>query len=279
MPDSNWKRSTAGDHTFVHLDTGSGPLVVLFHGFPDFPDSWQAIQAALNDAGYRTVVPYLRGYHPDTVVEGRHYRARDMAEDALLLLDALGESRATLVGHDFGASVVYGAAALAPERVEAIVAIGVPHPEVIKPSPKLAWLGRHFVTHKLPGAEARAMRRNRAYLDSLIRRWAPDWSGAERDATFDRVRKRFADPVVMEHAFAYYRDLSLKRDPDLSPPIAARALIVGGEEPDLEAGYLATVNAFEPPADLLLVPGAGHWPHREDEPLFIERLVEFLGDS
>ena len=67
--------ASAHDQRFVYTDSGEGPLVVLFHGFPDTPQGWADTRDALNDAGYRTVVPYLRGYHPDTIVPGRGYGA------------------------------------------------------------------------------------------------------------------------------------------------------------------------------------------------------------
>src|SRR5437879_9779261 len=99
---------------FVYTDTGEGPLVVLFHGFPDTPGGWGETRAALNGAGYRTVVPYLRGYHPDTIVPGRSYGAHEIAEDGVRLLDSIGAEQAVLVGHGWGASVVCRVAALAP---------------------------------------------------------------------------------------------------------------------------------------------------------------------
>ena len=105
---------------------------------------------ALVEAGYRTIVPYLRGYHPDTFVPGRPYDALTLAEDAVGLLDALSIDSASLVGHDWGATLVYGAAALAPERVDALVAIAIPHPLTLKPRNALQALGlavlaRHFI--------------------------------------------------------------------------------------------------------------------------------------
>jgi pimeloyl-ACP methyl ester carboxylesterase len=84
--------------------------VVLFHGFPDTPQGWADTRETLNRAGYRTVVPYLRGYHPETIVPGRGYGPDEIAEDAVRLLDAIGADRAVLVGHAWVASVVYRAA-------------------------------------------------------------------------------------------------------------------------------------------------------------------------
>jgi len=82
-----------------------------------------------------------------------------LAQDAIFFLDALGLQTATLVGHDWGASVVYSAAALAASRLNALVAIGIPHPKFMKPSglPQALlwlWLVRHVIVHKYTGLKA-----------------------------------------------------------------------------------------------------------------------------
>ena len=76
VPDA-WHEATAEGQTFRYLDSGKGPLVLLFHGFPDGPDSWDATRRRLNAEGFRTVVPFLRGYHPATFSD-RGFRARDL---------------------------------------------------------------------------------------------------------------------------------------------------------------------------------------------------------
>jgi pimeloyl-ACP methyl ester carboxylesterase len=54
---NTWHEAASGGQTFRYLDSGEGPLVVLLHGFPDVPESWDNIRAQLNAAGYRTVAP------------------------------------------------------------------------------------------------------------------------------------------------------------------------------------------------------------------------------
>ncbi|MEL7210250.1 MAG: alpha/beta hydrolase, partial [Actinomycetota bacterium] len=151
-----------------------------------------------------------------------------------------------------------------------------PHPDAIRPSPQLAWAGRHFVVNKLPGAARRAARGDFAYIDELLTRWAPDWSGPAREETLERVRACFADPANAEHAFAYYRDLSPRPDAALAPPLRVPGLIVADDTPYLADGYQGTVDRFEPRAELVVLEGTGHWPHREDESRFLEALLTFL---
>ena len=283
--ESEFKNVTVGEQTWRYRDSGQGPPVVLFHGFPDTPHSYAGIARSLNEAGYRTILPYLRGYHPDTLVPRRSYNALSLAEDVVGLLDALGLESAVLVGHDWGATLVYGAAALAPDRVEAIVPIAIPHPRTLKPKNALQMLGllvvsRHFLYFQLPWAEARTRRNEFQYINSLYRRWAPGWQGPERDAALARVKEAFSTPEVLAGAIDYYRAISSKMDRRLTGPLRCRGLMVaGGKDFGGHIGpYKKSQSLFEGGAELLVVPEAGHWPHREEESQFTDALLRFLGE-
>lgn len=283
--ESEFENVTVGEQTWRYCDSGQGPPVVLFHGFPDTPHSYAGIASSLNRAGYRTIVPYLRGYHPDTLVPGRPYDAMSISEDAVGLLGALGLDSAVLVGHDWGAMVVYGAAALAPDRVDATVSIAIPHPRTLKPKNALEALGmfimsRHFVYFQLPWAEAGTRRSDFRYIDTLYRRWAPGWQGPERDAALARVKEAFSTPEVLTGAIDYYRDMSTKMDRRLTGPMRCRGLMVaGGKDFGGHLGpYKKSQGLFEGGAELLVVPEAGHWPHREEESQFTDVLLRFLGE-
>ncbi len=279
----DFKNVTHGGQTWRYSDSGSGHPVVLIHGFPDTPHSYAAIARALNAAGFRTILPYLRGYHPDTLVPGRPYDALHLAEDAIGLLDALDLESAVLVGHDWGATLAYGAAAMAPERVDAIVPIAIPHPLTLKPKNALQALGllviaRHFLYFQLPWAEAGTRRGDLAYIETLYERWAPDWTGAERDASVARVKEAFATPESLSAAIDYYRAIGSKIDRRVLAPIACAGLMIaGGKDFGGHLGpYRKSQTLFGGGAELLVIPEAGHWPHREDEPLFIGKLLDFL---
>lgn len=247
--------------------------MILLHGFPDTPAGWSATADTLNAAGYRTVVPYLRGYHPDTIVAGRGYGRGPITEDPIRLLDALEEDQAVIVGHDWGAAITYGAAALAPERVRAVCPIAIPHPNTLKPTLPLLWGGRHFFTLPLPTGPWLARRRNFAYMDTLMRRWAPNWAGAERDQTLDEVKHAFSDPAVLDGALAYYR----AQRPGPAPRLTRPALVVGGTTDIVPpALFEKTPGYCDGPCEIVIIDGAGHWPHREDREVFDTHLTAFL---
>lgn len=284
--ESEFRNVTRGQQTWRYHDAGRGRPIVLFHGFPDTPQSYGTIARALNAEGYRTIVPYLRGYHPDTIAPERGYDALSLAEDAIGLLDALELESATLVGHDWGATLLYGAAALAPDRVEAIVPIAIPHPRTLKPKNALQTVGmlvmaRHFLYFQMPWCEAGTRRNDFAYIERLYRRWSPNWKGAERDAAVARAKEAFSNPEVLTAAIDYYRAMFAKTDRPLARlagPLNTRGLMVAGANDfgGRLGPYKKSQAMFEQGAEILVIPEAGHWPHREDEPKFIDALLRFL---
>lgn len=107
-----------------------GRPVLLLYGWPDAPRAWRPVTRRLQEGGWRTIVPALRGSgatrfrSPDAPRDGRGVA---LAADAIDLLDALGLERVAVVGHCWGARVAFTLAAVAPERVTAIVALALPY--------------------------------------------------------------------------------------------------------------------------------------------------------
>jgi pimeloyl-ACP methyl ester carboxylesterase len=109
-------------------DEGSGRPVVLLHGWPDSGCLWSNQVKALTGAGFRTIVPDLRGFGASDAPEGaEQYALPFLAADVLAVLDHLGIERAHVVGHDWGAALAWAIASLAPERVDHLVALSVGH--------------------------------------------------------------------------------------------------------------------------------------------------------
>jgi pimeloyl-ACP methyl ester carboxylesterase len=113
----------------MHLaEEGSGPLVVLCHGFPESWYSWRHQLPALAAAGFHAVAPDMRGYGateaPDEI--GR-YTLLHLVGDVIGILDALSAETAVIVGHDWGAPVAWHAALLRPDRVRGVVGLSVPY--------------------------------------------------------------------------------------------------------------------------------------------------------
>ena len=116
-----------GIHMHV-AEQGSGPVVLLCHGFPESWYSYRHQLPALAAAGYRAVAPDMRGYgdtERPTAVD--QYTLLHLVGDMVGLLDALGEPTAVIVGHDWGAPVAWHCALLRPDRFRAVVGLSVPY--------------------------------------------------------------------------------------------------------------------------------------------------------
>jgi len=108
--------------------SGKGPLVILVHGWPESWYSWRHQISALAAAGYRVAAPDVRGYGgSDKPAALEAYAIKEMCADVAGLVTALGETRAILIGHDWGAPIVWNTALFYPERVRAVVGLSVPH--------------------------------------------------------------------------------------------------------------------------------------------------------
>jgi pimeloyl-ACP methyl ester carboxylesterase len=109
-------------------EQGDGPPVILLHGFPELAFSWRRQFPALAAAGFRAIAPDQRGYgRTDVPAEVRDYRIEELIADVHGLLDALELDTATFVGHDWGSLLLWQMAMRAPERIERMVILNIPH--------------------------------------------------------------------------------------------------------------------------------------------------------
>jgi pimeloyl-ACP methyl ester carboxylesterase len=113
----------------IHLaEQGSGPLVLMCHGFPESWYSWRHQLAALAEAGFHAVAPDMRGYgqtdRPEAIDQ---YTLLHLVGDMVGVLDALKAETAVIAGHDWGAPVAWHAALLRPDRFRAVIGLSVPY--------------------------------------------------------------------------------------------------------------------------------------------------------
>jgi pimeloyl-ACP methyl ester carboxylesterase len=259
---------------FAYLEEGTGPLVLMLHGFPDTAHTWDDLRSRIAAKGYRAVSPFMRGYHP-TAIPDRDADQETLARDALALVDALGAREAIVVGHDWGASAAYGAAALGPERVKKLFVLAIPHPATLKPTLKKLWGVRHFAVYKLPGAPERFARNDFAALPEICRRWSPNWRPDPSE--FAPVRASFSNRASLNAAFGYYRKLSPIPSASLKARITVPTVVFAGlDDPVAEpADYRGAARMFAGDYIVEEVAG-GHFMHREHPDAFAERLLAHL---
>jgi pimeloyl-ACP methyl ester carboxylesterase len=270
-----------------------GPPVLLVHGWPDSPRTWEDVAAELNDAGFRTIVPALRGFAPTRFLAADTPRTAQivaLAQDALDLLDALGLDRVALVGHDWGARAAYALAALAPERLSALVAVSVgyePGGTLATPSFEQArlWWYQWFQTLD---AGAEAVRQDpigfaRLQWDT----WSPNcWYD---EAEFTTTAAAFDHPDFVPITLHGYRVRwgASPRDPaydELEQRMAAvrtigvpTLMIHGGADTCVAPeGSEGKAGHFTGPYRRVVVPGAGHFVPREAPGTVAELVAEHL---
>jgi pimeloyl-ACP methyl ester carboxylesterase len=196
------KQIDAGLLNVGYVDAGpdDGPAVLLLHGWPYDIHSYDGVTPRLTAAGYRVIVPYLRGYGTTRFLSEATVRNGEqavLAVDALALMDALGIEMAVVAGFDWGARTADIVAALWPERVRGLVSVSgyligsqeagrVPLP----PQAELQWWYQYYFATERGRAGYDKYRREFARL--IWRTASPKWSFD--DATFERSVAAFDNP-------------------------------------------------------------------------------------
>jgi pimeloyl-ACP methyl ester carboxylesterase len=203
----------AGELNIGYTDSGpaDGPPVLLLHGWPYDIHSFEEVAPTLADAGFRVVVPFLRGYgtttfrHPGAPRTGQ---PAALAADAIALLDALGIEQALVGGCDWGARTTNILAALWPERVRGqvtasgyLVAGQAANANPLHPVDELTWWYQfYFATER---GRAGYDRYRDEFARLIWRTASPRWDFD--DATFERSRRAFGNPDHVDIVIHNYR--------------------------------------------------------------------------
>ena len=289
---------------------GDGPLVVLLHGFPQCWYLWRHQIDPLKAAGYRVAVPDQRGYgsseRPEAV---EAYHILNLAADVVGLVDALGEQKAYLVGHDWGCIVAWHAALLYPHRFHCVVGMSVPYVRMpgenfVNPPGRedQFWYIRYFQPPGVAEAEFEAdVRRSLAlfYNENLTGDGAPRPRPREATLFGDAPAPAALPPWLTAEDLDYYVEQfthsgfrgplnwyrNLGRIARLTPwldeaKIQIPAHFIAGEKDAVLQFFPNFLNAQDPWfADLrgkTLLPDAGHWLQQQQPKATTDTLVAFL---
>lgn len=294
---------------------GSGPLVLLCHGFPELSHSWRYQVAALSAAGFRVAAPDMRGYGgTEAPADIEQYTLLHLVGDMVDLVRVLGETQAVVVGHDWGAAVAWHCALLRPDLFRAVVGMSVPYapPGKVDLISSLERAGVHDFYMQYFQAPGVAEAELDADPVASIRRI--HWSGsgdAPARNTFGRLGSGgllgntseppqlpawldAGDLAVYAQAFAasgfrgglnWYRNLRRNTGllaPWRGQPIRQPSLFIAGTRDDVLKfpASQAQIDAYPRTLPGLrgcqLIEGAGHWIQRERAAEVNDSLIAFL---
>jgi pimeloyl-ACP methyl ester carboxylesterase len=209
LVDGPWThRDVSANGIRLHVaSAGTGPLVLLLHGFPEFWWSWRHQLVALADAGFHVVAPDLRGYGASDKPP-RGYDAPTLAADIAGIVRALGERDAMIVGHDWGGHLAWSVAALHPSVVSRIAVLSIPHPlrwyQALRGDAAQRSASGYIVRFQVPWAPERwLVEDDAANVGSLLDRWGgPGFPDPETER---RCREAMQIRYTPNRALEYYR--------------------------------------------------------------------------
>jgi pimeloyl-ACP methyl ester carboxylesterase len=261
----------------IHVRVGgSGPAVVMLHGFADTGDMWAPLAAELA-RDHTVIVPDLRGMGLSSHPEGG-YDKKTQAGDVASVLDHLDIRKADLVTHDIGNMVGYAFAALYPERVTRWVAMDAPLPgigawdEIVK-SPQL-W---HF-NFRGPDVERLVEGRERIYLDRFWNELSADPKSID-EATRRHYALLYARPGAMHSAFeqfaAFHQDAIDNKALAAKGKLTMKVLAIGAEK-SFGTAMADDISFVAGDVTGAVVPNSGHWLMEEQPAATVAAVRAFL---
>ncbi len=273
---------TVGDLVFDAEQAGpaDGELVLMLHGFPQTSWSWRLVWPALADAGYRVVAPDQRGYAPGARPEGvAAYGMPLLVADAVGMLDALGATRAHIVGHDWGAAVAWQLAARHPDRVRSLTAVSVPHPmafnDALHGDPDQRERSQYMKLFRADGGKA-----EQVLLRDGEQGLRGFFGGAGADADVDRYVELMQQPGVLTACLSWYR-AARREDVDNLPPVTVPTMYVWSDQ-DLALGEVAardTAGRVAGPYRFEVLTGISHWIPEQAPDVLAGLLLEHLASA
>ena len=275
-----------------YVEAGEGPLVVLLHGFPENWWSWRHQVQQLADAGYRVIVPDLRGYG-ETDKQGP-YDLDTLAGDVCALIESLGaEKSVRVVGHDWGGGVAWHLATTRPEFCERLVVMNCPHPAIMQRAllgSRLSWAqikrSWYFFFFLLPFLPEWLLTKDDA--KNVARTIAGNSSSREHfsDDELRPFRDGIQRPGAASAMVGWYREavrdgLRTVFSPKKYAAITAATLLVWGMK-DPALGFEELVpgtEEFVPRLKVEQIPDAGHFVHAERPDPVNAALIAFFRQS
>ncbi len=267
--------------------------VILAHGWPDSADGWGSVAKMLTNAGWRVVVPSLRGFGQTRFRDTQTTRSGQLSalgRDMIDLICTMKLNKPALVGHDWGARAVANAVGLEPDIASHLVLVSVGYGTNSPDQPMSVAQARRYWYHwfmATPRGQETVRHNGSAFARMMWDTWSP--SGWYTEAEFEEAARAFDNPDWADITLHSYRhrwghapgfsDYELEEKLlNPAPQVQTPTLILHGQEdycnvPELSANKDAY---FEGRYERVLLPGVGHFPQREDPESVARELIRFF---
>ena len=273
----------------------SAKPVMLLHGWPDDTSTWDHVAPVIGEAGFRVIIPTLRGFGDTQFLRDDAPRTANsgiLAMDMIALLDALGIEKLAVIGHDWGANIAEALAVGWPNRIERIAMLATPPRLGGMPTPPFEQAQRywyHWFMATDRGAQAvRADPHGFAHIH--WQNWAPP--GWFDEATFRKVAKSFDNPDWVSITLHSYRSRWENAAPDprsdwletkvkATTKLSLPTLFIKGDVDGVttQDSFAKVPAKFSGPFKMVGLPGVGHFPQREAPAAVADLLVAFLAGA
>ena len=280
-----------------YVDTGPADAhsILLLHGWPDDRSTWDGVAPALQAAGFRTIVPSLRGFGNTRFRDPTTRRTGNSgmhALDMIALLDGIELDRVTVVGHDWGSNTAEAMAVGWPDRIDRIAMLSTPPRLGGMPTPPF-WHAQRQWYHWFRATDrgAQAVRDDPVGFAHIHWcNWSPkDWFDEE---TFAKVARSFTNPDWVDVTLHSYRSRWDEAEPDpasrwleervkATPMLALPTLYLHGAEDGVNPPATAdkVAEKFAGPFERIEISGVGHFPQREAPGAVVAALLKLLRDE
>lgn len=257
-------------HDSGRADAGT---IVALHGFPQTAGMWGGVRPLWEAAGYRVVAPDQRGYSPGARPPGiRPYTQRELARDAVRLIEALDTGPVHLVGHDWGGAVAWAVASRRPELLHSLTVLSTPHPLAFREGMLggQALKSWYFLAMQTPWVPEKLLRREGS-ISKTLRSSGLDSRGIAQ------AEAQFAAPGGATAAVNWYR--ALRFGPPAAGPIAVPTLYVWGDRDRFLSAAAAAKTAAHvtAPYRFVAVEGGSHWLAEERPGQIADLVLDHLG--
>lgn len=260
--------ATSGDVKIHYVEQGTGPLVIMLHGFPDFWYTWRKQMPAISKT-HRVVAIDQRGYNKSDKPEGvENYDIKKLTGDVKAVIEHLGEKEATIVGHDWGGFVAWSFAMQYPQHTSKLIVLNLPHP----------WALRRELANNPEQAKNSQYARNfqkpnvHRFLNAKgLAEWVKDEEARE---VYVEAFERSSFEAMLNYYKANYPKAPYAAPEGAPPKVKCPVLVIHGlgDIYLLASGLNETWKWVEKDLTIVTVPDAEHFV-QQDKPEFVTKTI------